>query len=149
MPKYWEDFNVGDIFVTRGRTVTEAMISITSGLSGHIAPLFWDEEAAKKTTFGGRITPGLLTLLLMDGLEEQVEAGWGLENIIALVGIDKVRFKAPLRPGDTMRDEMEIIEKRETKRPDRGLITHRSVCKNQRDEEIAEAQFIHLLKRRP
>jgi len=146
MTRYWEDYNVGDKFETPGRTVTEAAISIMVGLGGYLAPFFLDEEAAKKTVFGGRVAPGRLTIFFMGGLEEQSEM-WG-ETVIALMGIDKIRIKAPLRAGDTIRVEMEVTEKRETKRADRGIIIHRSVCKNQRGEEIAETEAAHLVMRR-
>lgn len=73
---------------------------------------------------------------------------WHEETMIALMSIDKVRIKAPLRSGDTMRVEMEIIGKRETEKRDRGIIVHRSVCRNQRGEEVAETETAHLVKRR-
>ncbi|HEX78317.1 MAG TPA: dehydratase [Dehalococcoidia bacterium] len=143
---YYEDFKVGDKFTTPGKTVTEAMITLMVGLGGFVAPLFNDEEYARTTPFQGRIAPGRLTLFLMGGLEEQT--GIYEEGLIALVGIDKVRFKAPLRAGDTIRVEMEVVALRETKRPDAGLVTHISRCLNQRGEVIVEAEASHLMKRR-
>ena len=147
MTRYWEDYNVGDRFKTPGRTITESMISLMVSLGGYNQPFFLDEEEAKKSIFGGRIAPGRMTIFMMGGLEEQ-SGMWDEETMLALMGIDKVRVKAPLRPGDTLRVEMEITEKRETSRPDRGIIIHRSVCKNQRGEEVAETEAAHLVKRR-
>lgn len=144
---YYEDFKVGDKFTTRGKTVTEALITLMVGLGGFTEPIFHDEEYARTTPFGGRIAPGRLTLYLMGGLEEQT--GIYEDGLIALVGIGNVRFQAPLRPGDTIRVEMEITAKRETKRPDAGLVTHKSRCLNQRGEVIVEAEASHLVKRRP
>ncbi|MBM3153825.1 MAG: dehydratase [Chloroflexi bacterium] len=147
MPKYWEDYQLGEKFTTPGRTVSEGMINIMVGLAGFTLPLFWDEEAAGKTAFGMRIAPGRLTLLFMGGLEEQC-GFWEEETMIALVGIDKVRITSPLRPGDTLRVYGEVIEKRETKNPQRGIIVHRSTCKNQKGETVAETESAHLVKRR-
>jgi acyl dehydratase len=146
-PKYWEDYNIGDKFETPGKTITEAAISIMIGLGGYTLPLFLNEEEAKKTMFGSRIAPGRLTLFMMGGLEEQ-SGMWDEETMIALLGIDKVRAKAPLRAGDTISVEMEVIDKRETKSPDRGIIVHKSICRNQKDEEIMEVETTHLVKRR-
>ncbi|PIU54940.1 MAG: dehydratase [Chloroflexi bacterium CG07_land_8_20_14_0_80_51_10] len=146
--KYWEDYNVGDKFKTPGKTITEGAISIMVGLGGYIMPLFLDEEECKKGIFGTRIAPGRLTVFMMGGLEEQSDM-WDEDSIIALVGLDKVRVKAPLRAGDTLRVEMEVTEKRETRKPDRGIIIHRSVCKNQKGEEVAETETAHMVKRRP
>lgn len=148
MPKYWEDYEVGEKFTTRGKTISEGMINIIAGLAGFSLPLFWDEEEAKKTAFGTRIAPGRITLLFMGGLEEQC-GFWDEETMVALVGIDKVRITSPLRAGDTLRVYGEVIEKRETKNPDRGIVVHRSLCKNHKGETVAETETTHLIKRRP
>ena len=123
MPKYWEDYAEGERFTTPGRTVSQGMIDTIAGLAGFTQTFFWDEEAAAKTLFKTRVAPGRMTLLMMGGLEEQ--AGfWDDETLIALLGIDKVRVTAPLRAGDTIRVEAEVIEKRETKNAGRGIIAH-------------------------
>lgn len=147
MPKYWEDYQVGEKFITPGRTVSEGMINIMVGLAGFTLPLFWDEEEASKTAFGTRIAPGRLTLLFMGGLEEQC-GFWDEETMVALVGIDKVRITSPLRPGDTLMVYGEVIEKRETENLQRGIIVHHSTCKNQKGETVAETESAHLVKRR-
>jgi acyl dehydratase len=147
MAKYWEDYQVGEKFITPGRTVSEGMINIIVGLAGFTLPLFWDEEEAKKGAFGTRIAPGRLTLLLMGGLEEQC-GFWDEETMVALVGIDKVRITNPLRPGDTLRVHGEVIEKKETRNPERGIVIHRSLCKNQNGDTVAETETAHLVKRK-
>ena len=60
MGKYFEDFNIGDSFITVSRTVTEADVTIFAGLSGDYNQLHTDEEYAKKTVFGGRVAHGFL-----------------------------------------------------------------------------------------
>jgi acyl dehydratase len=147
MSKYFEDFKVGDRFRTPGKTITEGAITMVIGLCGLTSPLFNNEEYAKKTPFGSRIAPGRLTLLIMGGLEEQL--GLYDETVIALVGIDKVRIKASLRPGDTIYVDMEIIKVKETSKPDRGMVTHKSTCVNQRGEMVLENEATHLIRRRP
>lgn len=148
MGKYFEEFNVGDKFVTPGKTISEGTIDTMVGLAGFILPLFTDEEYCKTSTpFGGRIGPGRLTLLVMGGLSEQT--GIWEDTVIALVGLNNVRIKSPLRAGDTIRVEMEIIDKKETSRPNRGLITHKETCRNQRGEVVVEAEAIHLVRRKP
>jgi acyl dehydratase len=109
-------------------------------------PIFWDEEEAKKTAFGTRIAPGRITLLIMGGLEEQ-SGFWDEETMIALVGIDQVKIKGPLKAGDTLKVHGEVIEKRETKNQLRGIIVHRSICKNQKGEIVAETETTHLVAR--
>jgi len=146
--RYWEDYEAGEEFVTPGRTIGEGAINIIAGLAGFTLPLFWDEEEAKKTAFGTRIAPGRIILLFMGGLEEQC-GFWDEETMVALVGIDKVRITSPVRAGDTLKVYGEVIEKRETKNPNRGIVVHRSVCKNQKEETVAETETTHLVKRKP
>lgn len=145
--RWFEDFKVGDKFVTPGKTVTEGAIATMIGLGGFIMPLFNDEEFAKTTPFGTRIAPGRLTLFLMGGLEEQTGVYEGC--LIALLSIDKVQFKGPLKTGDTIRVEMEVTDTRPTSKPDRGVVVHKSICRNQRGEVVVETEAAHLLRRRP
>ena len=144
--RYYEEFNVGDKIITPGKTITDTAITLTVGLSGFTEGFFNDEEYAKKTVFGGRIAPGRMTLMLMGALCEQ--AGVWEHTVIALLGINNVKITGPLRAGDTITVEMEIIDKRETKKGDRGLIVHKETCKNQRGEIIAECEVTHLVKRK-
>lgn len=147
MSRHWEDYSVGERFTTQGRTVSQGMIDVIAGLAGFSLPLFWDEEEAKKTVFKTRVAPGRMTLLMMGGLEEQ--AGfWDEETMIALLGINYVKIRAPLKAGDTIRVECEVTEKKETKNADRGIIIHQSICKNQRGEIVAETELAHLVKRK-
>ena len=146
MSKYFEDFKVGEVFRTPGKTMTEGAIAMMVGLGGFTVPLFNDEEYARQTPFGSRIAPGRLTLFVMGGLEEQI--GIYDETVIALVGLDKVRFKAPLRAGDTIHVAFEVIDLKETSKPDRGIMVHQSKCLNQRGEVLIECEATHLMRRR-
>ena len=146
--KYFEEFDIGQKFVTPGKTVTDAAVTAIVGLAGYTEKFFNDEEYAKANTpFGGRIAPGRMTLLLMGALSEQT--GIWEDTVIALVGLEEIKVIAPLRIGDTIKVEMEITEKRETSKPDRGIIIHKEICRNQRGEAVAEAKAIHLVKKRP
>jgi acyl dehydratase len=147
MSKYFEDFKIGETFRSPAKTVTEGAIAMMVGLAGFTVPLFNDEEYAKTTQFGTRIAPGRLTLFIMGGLEEQI--GIYDETVIALAGLDKIRFKSPLRAGDTVHVEFEVVDLKETSKPDRGIMVHRSQCINQWGEVLIECEATHLMKRRP
>ena len=146
MSRYFEEFKIGDSFRTPSKTITEGAITMMVGLAGLTSPLFVDEVYAKSTAFGTRIVPGRITLLFMGGLEEQL--GLYDETAIALLGFDKVRFKAPLKAGDTIHVKIEIIDLKETRKSDRGLVVHRSTCLNQRDETLVENETTHIIKKR-
>ena len=146
MSKYFEEFKVGERYCTHGKTISEGAVAVMVGLGGLSSPILNDEEYAKSTPFGTRVVPGRLTLFFMGGLEE----GLGLfdETVIALIGIDRVRLNAPLRAGDTIHVEMEIIQTKETSNPDQGIVVHKSKCLNQRGEVILESEITHLMKRK-
>ena len=144
---YYEDFKVGDKFVTPAKTITEGAITMMVGLGGFTVPLFTDEEYAKTTIYKGLIAPGRMTLYMMGGLSEQLGIFHG--TVVGLVGIDKVRMKNPLRAGDTIKVEMEITGMRETKNPRHGIIVHKETCLNQRGEILLEDEVTHLMLRKP
>ena len=83
----------------------------------------------------------------MGGLEEQL--GFYDETVIALVAFDKIRFKAPLKAGDTIHVEFEVLDLKETSKSDRGIMVHKSKCINQRGEVLIETESTHLMRRRP
>jgi len=131
--KYFDEIEVGDRFLSPRRTVTEADIVLFTGLAGLQNPLFIDEEFAREKGLGTRVAPGPLTMAFAMGLTD--ELGYG--TVAAALGIDKARFSLPVKPGDTIRVETEVTDKREsTSRPDRGPITLRHTIYNQRQEQV-------------
>jgi len=105
---YFEEFSQGDKFTTRSRVVTGTDMDIFAALTGATNPLFLNEEFGKKRGFKGRIAPGILILALAVGAQYSM----GLfDHIIAFLGIDKLRFLSPVYPGDTIKYNVEVIEK--------------------------------------
>ncbi len=130
---YFEDFRVGDRFVTRARTITEADIVNFAGFSGDWYPLHVDAEYAGKTIFGERIAHGMLVLSAASGLVPLYD--WA---IIAFYGMDKLRFMSPTKIGDTIRVEIEITDCR--RKEQGGVVAFQQVVKNQRDEVAVQAE---------
>ncbi len=81
----------------------------------------------------------------MIGLESRLNL---TDRAIAFLGIDKLKFTAPVYPGDSIRSELEVVGKRETKKVERGIITIRSICKNQKGERVLEGEFTYMIRRR-
>jgi len=132
--KYFEDFQIGEKIITRGRTVTEADIVNFASLTGDWYPLHVDVEFAKKSQFGERIAHGMLVLSLASGLfSPEYILKWAF---IAFYGMDKVRFTAPTKIGDTLHVELEVIDK-EDKGEKSGVVSFREEVKNQRGEDVA------------
>lgn len=144
---HFEGFRVGDRYRTLGRTVSEFEILQFVTLAGFTEPLFLDlEYIRRESVFKTRVAPGVLTFALAEGLIIQtgILHGTGL----ALLSYD-VKVVAPVPAGDTIAVEVEVTDKRETRRPDRGVVTFRHRIANQREETVMEATVSRMIKRLP
>jgi acyl dehydratase len=147
MPKkYWEDFNIGDKVTTPGITITDAHLVNWAGLTMDFYSLHMDEEFAKKTAFGGRIAHGPLIFAMAIGLASRTDLYE--DSIIAWLGVENMRIPAPTRIGDTIRVEIEVKEKRETKDPGRGITILRYTVKNQRGENVMFFDCLQMMHRK-
>ena len=89
---------------------------------------------------------GILTLAVSNG--QQNLAGWFEGTTLALLGLDKVRFTAPVKFGDTVHTEMTVRERRESSKPDRGVVTFDVAVRNQRGEAVLTYETAVLLRRK-
>jgi acyl dehydratase len=146
---YLEDFKVGEKAVSPGRTITEADIVMFAGISGDWSELHTNAEYMKNSLFGQRIAHGMLTLSIVSGLALRTSGRPPVE-VLAFLGMDNVRFTAPVFIGDTIRVESEVIEARPSKsRPDEGILKFKNTVKNQRDEEVATWETALMVSTRP
>ena len=144
--KVWEDFEVNQKIVTEAITVTEAHIVNFAGLTGDYYILHTNEEYMKNTAFGTRIAHGPLTFSLAVGLVGQTKIF--ADSLIGFLGANNLRFPEAVKPGDTIHVEVEIIGKRETSKPDRGITIMQYIVKNQRDETVANVEMNFMMHRR-
>jgi acyl dehydratase len=114
-----EQFEVGQTFETRGRTVGEADISQFAGLVGDFTPIHMDEHFAKQQGWPGRIAHGPLAMSIAIGLFAQ--AGVLDEGVIGMLGLDW-KFAKPVMIGDTIYSRVTVLEKRMTRSPGRGIV---------------------------
>jgi acyl dehydratase len=141
----FDEFEVGDEIVGGTRTVTEADVVNFAYLSGDFQPEHMNEEYARKGPMGARIAHGLLVLSIATGLLNQTGAFEGTS--IAILEVT-VRFLKAVKFGDTVRAIQKIVSKKETSKPDRGILTTRITVLNQDDQTILEADLVMLLYRR-
>ena len=142
----FESHAVGEVYRTLARTVSETDIVTFVNLCGFNEPLFLDMEFVKKhSVFGRRAAPGALTFALAEGLIMQTGLIHGTG--MAYLG-GEIRVVAPVLEGDTIRVEVEVADKRETKKADRGIVTYRHRVLNQRDEVVLEATIQRMIRRR-
>ena len=143
--QYFEDIQVGDEYVSPGRTITEADIVAFAGLSGDYNVLHTDAEYMKSSIFGERIAHGLLGLAIQSGLGSRAVVRPAAT--IAFLGL-RWRFKGPIKIGDTIKVRMRVSDKKETSKPDRGIITVQRSVLNQRGELVQEGDTELMIERR-
>ena len=141
----FEKHRVGDVYRTLARTVSETDIVNFVNQCGFTEPLFLDMEYVKReSVFGRRAAPGALTFSLSEGLVMQT----GLIHGTGMAWLGgELRVVAPVLEGDTIRVEIEVADKRETKKTDRGIVTYRHRVLNQRDELVLEATIQRMIRR--
>jgi acyl dehydratase len=143
--RFWEEFEVGARYPTTSRLITEEDHLQFCRLVGYEVPLFLDEEYARKTPYGGRICPSHLIMSFSTAMTGPLFS----DTVLAMVAVERGRFLAPVRPGDTIRTEVEVVEKKEGSDKTRGVVTFRDHVYNQRDETVFQMDKIVLIKRRP
>jgi itaconyl-CoA hydratase len=126
--RYFEDFQVGDIYEHRpGRTITESDNIQFSLLTMNQHPLHCDAAFAAKSEFGKPLVNSGLTLAIVLGMSVADVS----QKAIANLGWKDINLLAPVFPGDTIYAESEVLEKRESKsRPTQGIVTVRTTGKN-------------------
>ncbi len=143
--RYFEEIEIGETYESPGRTVTETDIVIFAGVSGDYNILHTDAEFMKTSIFGERIAHGLLGLSIQSGLLSRAMPAYAT---LAFAGL-RWKFKNPIKIGDTIRVRAEVTAKKETSKPDRGLVTLARTVLNQRDEVVQEGETDLMVERRP
>lgn len=144
---YFEDFTVGREFRTDGATLTESQI-LDFALAFDPQPFHMDVEAAKQSMFGSLIASGFHTMALTFRLFAQTRALAACS--LGSPGVDELRWLRPVRPGDTLRATVQVVEQRPSgSKPDRGIIRLHWTALNQRSEPVLTMTSMQLLKRRP
>lgn len=129
---YLSEIKVGDKFVTARQTISEATVVLFAGITGDFHPTHMDEEYAKTLPFGGRIAHGLLTASVAMALWTRL--GVVEESAICQLGCSW-QFRAPVKFGDTIHAEIEVVEvRRSNSKPDRGILTTEMKVYNHRGE---------------
>jgi len=119
--KFFDEWIVGEEYVTPTRTITETDVVMFAALSGDYNELHTSEEFGKTTPFGTRIAHGLLGLAISHGLLFRLGILEG--TAIAFLGIESWQFKAPIFFGDTIHVRVKVEDKKaSSSKPDRGVI---------------------------
>jgi acyl dehydratase len=145
--RYLEDFVAGQRF-SSGRMVVEKDDIERFASEFDPQPFHLDEKAARESFFRGLAASGwhtaAITMRLLVGSDMKPAGG------IVGTGFDEFRWLRPVRPGDTLRVESEVLDVRPSKsQPDQGLIKVRTTSLNQNDEPVQVLVANLIVRRRP
>jgi len=145
--RYLEDFSPGQKFASgRLRVERERIKSFATEFDPQ--PFHLDEDAARNSLFGGLAASGWHTAALTMRLlvESDLKPAGGILG----AGFDEFRWPRPVRPGDELHLESEVLEVRASKsRPDQGVIKVKTTTLNQNDEAVQISIGNLIVPRRP
>lgn len=145
--RYFEDLALDELFVSQGRTLTEADNVMWSMVTADWTPLHVDEEFARTTPFGTRIPPGLMSQAITHGLLSRLDGPQRIASIAFLTLT--VRYQGAVRIGDTLHAELRIKGKRLTSKGDKGIVQYDCLTLNQRNEVVQRGEWELLVACRP
>jgi len=144
---FLEDLHVGDRFGSDTLEVTEQDI-IAFARDFDPQPFHLDQEAAEQSVFKSLVASGWHTAAM--SMKLFVTGELRLAGGSVGLGVDELRWPRPVKPGDTLRLETEILEVRRSRsKPDRGVIRIRNVTTNQRGEIVQTFMAFVMARCRP
>jgi acyl dehydratase len=130
-----EDFEAGQRYVGAARLTVDADRIKSFAAEFDPQPFHLDDEAAKRSIFGGLAASGWHTAAMT--MKLLVQSDLRPAGGIVGAGFDEMQWPRPVRPGDVLRVEVEVLEVRPSKsRPQQGMVKVRTTTLNQRDEAV-------------
>lgn len=144
MKQFWEDYEIGAIRTSSGRTITEADIVLHAGQTGDFYPHHMDVEWCKTQAFGQRVAHGTLILSVAVGM-----LAGDINEAAFSYGYDRVRFITPVFIGDTITSKASIVAKREhPKKPvEYGMVDEQVTVANQKGEIVLAFVHVYMVER--
>ncbi|WP_207492321.1 MaoC family dehydratase [Aridibaculum aurantiacum] len=141
--KFFEEFGLGDVRETIGRTITETDIVIHAGQTGDFFPHHMDEEWCKTQPFKKRIAHGTLIFSIAIGKTADI-----INDVAMTYGYERLRFIKPVFIGDTITVKVTIKDKKDHKKPGYGLITELVETFNQDGDLVMLCEHILLSQKK-
>jgi acyl dehydratase len=142
--RHFEDYVVGEVRTTSGRTITETDFVVHAGHTGDFFPHHMDAEFMKGTPFGQRIAHGSMTFAIGIGL-----TATEINPVAFTYGYDRMRFPKPVFIGDTIRSTVTVARKEEDpKRAGYGRVVEAVTVTNQRGETVLAVEHVLMVERR-
>jgi acyl dehydratase len=143
---YFEEFTVGQVFESRGRTLTETDIQLFAGLTGDYNPLHTDSEYAAASRWGGRIMHGLCGLSIATGLFSRLGVIEGTTESFLSV---ETHFHDVMRIGDTIRVVTRVTRKRDLTGQNAGVVAFEALTYNQYDHLVQRGTWAAIIRKAP
>lgn len=145
---WFEDFAIGTVFRTPAKTLSEAEI-LQWAFMYDPQPFHMDRVAAERSVYGGLIASGwqlgTIAFRLFTAL-----CPFAPEASLGSPGVDEIRWRAPVRPGDTVRVVVTVTDARRSRSdPDRGIVGMEWEMLNQRDEVVLTMRGPIFVRPRP
>lgn len=140
---WYDEVRIGDTFA-RSITITETHLVLGAGLIGDFNPHHVDETYAKGTRFGTRILHGMITSAMMGAA-----VGMHFHGTAIAYLEHAARFRAPVRPGDTLHTTWTVTDRLDKPRHGGGIVVLLGACRNQEGVTVAEADARILVHARP
>ena len=142
---FFEDFKTGHVFKHHwGRTINEGDNSLFTNVTMNFNPIYFNRPYARSMGYRDVVVNHMLVLNVVFGLSVEDLS----ERAIAHLGYEKLRFLGAVYPGDTLTSESLVLSKRDTSRPDRGVVKFRTAGYNQRGEKVLEYERPVLIRKR-
>ncbi|WP_460798861.1 MaoC family dehydratase [Microbacterium sp. GXF0217] len=143
--RYLEDYDLGEVRRTLGRTITETDVVLHAGQTGDFFPHHMDENwCAGEAGLGGRIAHGTLIIAIAVGMTA------GDVNPQAMsYGYDRIRFVKPVFLGDTITVEAEIVAAADhPRRPELGRVDEQVTVRNQHGDVVLSLVHLYVVNKR-
>jgi len=144
--RYFEEFEVGDVVVSAGRTITETDIVNFAGVAGDYTQIHTNAEFARQGMFGQRVAHGLLALAMASGLLAQL--GFVQGTVLAFRDLTW-KFSLPIFIGDTIHTTATVAELKAMQRLGGGAVTFDVQVINQEDKVVQRGKWVLLIASRP
>jgi itaconyl-CoA hydratase len=142
---YFEDFEIGHVFKHHwGRTITPGDNSLFTSVTMNFNPIYFNRPYAESLGYKDVVVNHMLVMNVVFGLSVEDLS----ERAIAHLGYEQMRFHETVYPGDTLTSRSEVLSKRDTSRPDRGVVKFRTTGFNQHGQKVLEYERPVLIRKR-
>ena len=141
---FFEDFEIGKMYLTPRRTITNTDIVNFACLSGDFNAPHVDWEFCKQQPYGEPIAHGPLVLAIAGGL--MCQSGLNDGTVIAMLGTDEWRIHHPVKHGDTLDVAMVPTHKRLTRKGNQGIVTFDREIRNQHGDAVHTMKTSNLYR---